>query len=644
MAAGVRAGDEAARPLRPRATAGSAAREVGPAAQQRWTFEEAIAGARQEAARARRPPRHRPAEDGAVTASPLASRDDPGPVFEAPRWSAAPARRSRPSGPAPRMHRPEMLAVLEVLRRPRPGAAPDRAAQPARGRRSGRSPTNGGGRRMAARSSPSRRRTASPGGSGRSSPAAASARPGPAPNGSGPAPARIRGARIALVAASLDEVARVMVEGESGLLAVARCDERAALDRRAAASLHLPLGRRGLSPISAERPEQAARPAASFRLVRRARQMAATRGRPTWDNLMLGLRLGERPRTIVTTTPQAGAAAEAHPRLAALRRDPRPHRRQSRTSPPISAPRCARCTAAPASAARSWKGCCSTISKARCGPASCSRRRGDRHFQRSGAAGCTAVEVTSPSPRVVDRPRSPRLHRRRQLRHRRLRPWTRTASPGSSPISPPPASPPKPGPAGSPTPPRSTARSRIVAEKNQGGDMIASVLRAVDADLPVTPRPRRPAARPRGPSRSRCASRPAGRSWPATFPSWRTSSAPSPGPAIRARARPDRADAMVWAMTELFEKERAGRGSECCSVFLPHSSGRLDDTKSTPNVIARCRSRPIKTQRARGIIIFRRRSRNTGATTKAGFGVGALTACSSHPAAAASATSEMLIM
>ena len=28
--------------------------------------------------------------------------------------------------------------------------------------------------------------------------------------------------------------------------------------------------------------------------------------------------------------------------------------------------------------------------------------------------------------------------------------------------------------------------SRVVAEKNQGGDMIASVLRAVDADLPIS--------------------------------------------------------------------------------------------------------------------------------------------------------------
>ena len=107
---------------------------------------------------------------------------------------------------------------------------------------------------MAARSSPRPRRTASPGGSGRSSPAAASARPAPAPNGSGPAPARTADARIALVAATIDEVARVMVEGESGLLALARCDEAPALDREQRPP-PLPLGRRG-PRFSAERPEE----------------------------------------------------------------------------------------------------------------------------------------------------------------------------------------------------------------------------------------------------------------------------------------------------------------------------------------------------------------------------------------------------
>ena len=54
------------------------------------------------------------------------------------------------------------------------------------------------------------------------------------------------GARIALVADSMDEAARVMIEGESGILAVARCDERPRW-RREPRRAHLPVGRRSPS-------------------------------------------------------------------------------------------------------------------------------------------------------------------------------------------------------------------------------------------------------------------------------------------------------------------------------------------------------------------------------------------------------------
>jgi phage terminase large subunit-like protein len=121
-------------------------------------------------------------------------------------------------------------------------------------------------------------------------------------------------ARIALVAASLDEVAHVMVEGESGLLACARCGEAPRwLPSRGL--FHFPSGAVAYAH-TAERParlrgfqhhfawcvELAKWGDAGPSAHRRAG--ARDRAAETWDNLLLGLRLGDAPRTIVTTTPQ----------------------------------------------------------------------------------------------------------------------------------------------------------------------------------------------------------------------------------------------------------------------------------------------------------------------------------------------------
>ncbi|HYN45379.1 MAG TPA: terminase family protein, partial [Allosphingosinicella sp.] len=106
--------------------------------------------------------------------------------------------------------------------------------------------------------------------------------------------------RIALVAASLDEVARVMVEGESGLLALARCDERP----RWIASRGLLLFPSGAEAhaFSAERPEKLRGPQHHYAWCDELAKWPHSDA--TWNNLMLGLRLGTRPRTIVTTTPK----------------------------------------------------------------------------------------------------------------------------------------------------------------------------------------------------------------------------------------------------------------------------------------------------------------------------------------------------
>jgi phage terminase large subunit-like protein len=109
-----------------------------------------------------------------------------------------------------------------------------------------------------------------------------------------------QGTRIALVAATLNEAARVMVEGESGLLACARASEepRWIPSRRL---LRFPGGAEAFV-YSAERPDSLRGPQHHFAWVDELAKWK--RGDETWDNLMLGLRLGERPRTILTTTPR----------------------------------------------------------------------------------------------------------------------------------------------------------------------------------------------------------------------------------------------------------------------------------------------------------------------------------------------------
>ncbi len=107
-------------------------------------------------------------------------------------------------------------------------------------------------------------------------------------------------ARIALVGATSEDVRRVMIEGESGLLAVARDDEtpvwRAGLGELRFANGAL------ASAYSAEAPDGLRGPEHH---VAWCDEIAKWRnGDATWDNLMMGLRLGTLPRIVVTTTPR----------------------------------------------------------------------------------------------------------------------------------------------------------------------------------------------------------------------------------------------------------------------------------------------------------------------------------------------------
>ena len=96
-------------------------------------------------------------------------------------------------------------------------------------------------------------------------------------------------ARIALVAASLGEARSVMIEGESGLLAIAP-RQRPAF-RTFAPTSHLALRGAG-HVLFGGRAREPAGAGAQPRLVRRNRKMGSQRQRAqqAWDNLMLGLR------------------------------------------------------------------------------------------------------------------------------------------------------------------------------------------------------------------------------------------------------------------------------------------------------------------------------------------------------------------
>ena len=116
-------------------------------------------------------------------------------------------------------------------------------------------------------------------------------------------------ARIALVGASLGEARRVMVEGPSGLLALPRAKWRPAFEP-SKRTVTWPNGAMA-TLYSAGEPESLRGPQHSHAWcdeigkwdVRGERGRGGEAG--AWDNLLLGLRLGAFPRVVATTTPRA---------------------------------------------------------------------------------------------------------------------------------------------------------------------------------------------------------------------------------------------------------------------------------------------------------------------------------------------------
>jgi phage terminase large subunit-like protein len=117
---------------------------------------------------------------------------------------------------------------------------------------------------------------------------------------------------IALVGATLDEARRVMVEGRSGLLAVAGgwIDEWSPSLRR----LRFTTGAEAIL-FSGASPEQLRGP--EHHLAWCDELAKWEKPQETWDMLQFGLRCGDRPRVLVTTTPRPG------PVLTRIMADPR---------------------------------------------------------------------------------------------------------------------------------------------------------------------------------------------------------------------------------------------------------------------------------------------------------------------------------
>ncbi len=106
--------------------------------------------------------------------------------------------------------------------------------------------------------------------------------------------------RIALVGGTREDVQRVMVEGESGLVSVAHAGE-APRWRPTAGELRFASGAIGFV-YSAGSPEALRGPQHHAAWCD---ELAKWRyGDIAWDNLVMGMRLGDQPRIVVTTTPR----------------------------------------------------------------------------------------------------------------------------------------------------------------------------------------------------------------------------------------------------------------------------------------------------------------------------------------------------
>jgi phage terminase large subunit-like protein len=136
-------------------------------------------------------------------------------------------------------------------------------------------------------------------------------------------------ARIALIGATIDEVARIMVEGDSGILRCAPPDEapdwlvsRHELRFRSGAIAHAYSGGNG---------DGLRGPQHHFAWADELGKWSDAES--AWDNLAMGMRLGPRPRVLVTTTPGNSAL------LKRIMAEPGVELRRGRTADNVHLPR-----------------------------------------------------------------------------------------------------------------------------------------------------------------------------------------------------------------------------------------------------------------------------------------------------------------
>lgn len=113
-------------------------------------------------------------------------------------------------------------------------------------------------------------------------------------------------ARIAIVASSLVEARAVMVEGESGILACCANDEDYPRFEPSLRRLTWPSGAQAFL-YSAGEPDSLRGPQHSHAWCDEIAKWdnSGERAMQAWDNLQMGLRLGREPLTLATTTPRA---------------------------------------------------------------------------------------------------------------------------------------------------------------------------------------------------------------------------------------------------------------------------------------------------------------------------------------------------
>lgn len=346
------------------------------------------------------------------------------------------------------------------------------------------------------------------------------------------------GARIALVAAGLDEVAKVMIEGDSGLIACARRGERVRWTS-SRGEFEFPSGATAFAHTAA-RPERLRGPQHHFAWCD---ELAKWPHEAAWDNLMLGLRLGRAPRAIVTTTPQA--ASPLLKRVLALprsvetkgRTDDNPHLaggfvaamraaygatrlgRQELDGLLFDDPEGALWTREMLEAARVPAG--APMARVVIGVDPPASATGD-------ACGIVVCGIDG----------SGTVHVLADLTVQGLRPegWARRVAAAAE----------------------MWDAQLVVAEKNQGGDMIESVLRGVDSALPVRLASASLAKAARAePVALRFET--GGAKLAGAFPELEDELCQMTYAGYLGQGSPDRADAMVWAMSALLRPGRAPR-------------------------------------------------------------------------------------